>query len=61
VNKANTKKQKDKVGSINNKLLYTKKLKERIEELSNQMEFVEGGTILKLRDFLQNYVDNQEE
>mmetsp|Transcript_5129 Transcript_5129/g.4705 ORF Transcript_5129/g.4705 Transcript_5129/m.4705 type:complete len:83 (+) Transcript_5129:496-744(+) len=58
VSKANTKKQKDKIGSSNTKLLNTKKIKEKLEELLLQMEFIEAGTINTLRNLLTTYMEN---
>ncbi|MFS8160479.1 MAG: hypothetical protein ACMG6E_09800 [Candidatus Roizmanbacteria bacterium] len=58
---ATSKKQKEKVGVINNKLTSTKRVKERIDDITNQIEFIEGGTIMKLRDLLKNYYDKPDD
>lgn len=58
---ATSKKQKEKVGAINNKLTSTKRVKERIDDITNQIEFIEGGTIGKLRDLLKSYYEKPDD
>jgi hypothetical protein len=32
-----------------------------VDEINNQLDFIEGGTINKLRDLLKNYYDKPED
>ena len=58
---ATSKKQKEKVGAINIKLTSTKRVKEKVDEIANQIDFIEGGTIVKLRDLLKNYYEKPDD
>lgn len=46
---------------INYKLTQAKKQLDKIEELKTHMDFLEGGMIRELKDYLRNYVDSPEE
>jgi hypothetical protein len=59
--KGTQKKLKEKVGSLNYKLTLAKKVKDKLDELSLQMDFADGGAIKTLRTLLRNYVDNPDE
>lgn len=50
--KGTAKKQKEKVGMINYKLTQSKKIKEKIEEITNNLEFVEKGSMENLKNSL---------
>jgi hypothetical protein len=53
-----SKKQKEKKEmELNYKLTQAKKLMEKIEELKTSMEFIEGGTIKDLKEYLRCYLE----
>lgn len=59
--KGTAKKQKEKVGMINYKLTQSKKIKDKMEELQNSLEFVEGGSLSHLKTCLLAYVGSPDE
>lgn len=46
---------------INYKLTQAKKQLDKIEELKTQMDFLEGGMIRELKEYLKIYIDTPEE
>jgi hypothetical protein len=46
---------------LNYKLTQVKKQLDKIEELKMQMDFLEGGMIRELKEYLKNYIDAPEE
>lgn len=50
--KGTSKKQKEKVGVINYKLTQGKKLKEKLNDLTNSLEYLEGNHIKNLKILL---------
>lgn len=53
-----SKKQKEKKEmELNHKLTQAKKSLEKIEELKVQMEFLDGGVIRELKEYLKSYID----
>jgi hypothetical protein len=42
---------------LNYKLTSAKKTLDKVEELKAQMEFLEGGAIRELKDYLRSYID----
>jgi hypothetical protein len=59
--KGANKKQKEKVVQISTKLNHAKKLKDQFEELNNQMDYIEGGTIKNLKGLVHNYFKSPDE
>lgn len=60
-NKGTLKKQKEKVGAINYKLTQAKKYRDKIEELTQQMDMIEGHQIRNLKQVLSDYMQNPDE
>jgi predicted transcriptional regulator len=58
---ATSKKQKEKTGNLAGKLSQTRKIKEKIDELLLQMDFVEGGAITVLKELLTQFYDKPED
>lgn len=46
---------------LNYKLTQAKKTLEKIEEMKTQMDFLEGGMIKDLKNYLQDFMDSPEE
>ena len=59
--KGTSKKQKEKVGSINYKLTQVKKIKDKLDELALQMDYIDGGTIKQLRGLMKQYQESPDE
>lgn len=58
-NKGTAKKQNIKIGAINYKLTQMKKLKEKLEELVSQTEYLTEGSQLKgLKNMMQNNLNS---
>lgn len=55
-----TKKQKDMLKALNDKLKLMRATKERCEELAMTMEFLEGGQIKQLKMHLKKYKDDHD-
>lgn len=55
-----TKKQKDMLKALNDKLKLLRSTKERCEELATTMEFLEGGAIKALKSHLKKYKDDND-
>ena len=53
-----TKKQKDMLKALNDKLKLLRQTKETCEELATTMEFLEGGAIKTLKSHLKKYKDD---
>lgn len=56
-----TKKQKDMLKALNDKLKLLRQTKETCEELATTMEFLEGGAIKTLKSHLKKYKDNNDD
>jgi len=55
-----SKKQKDMLKALNDKLKLMRATREKCEELAMTMEFLEGGAISNLRNHLRKYYDDYE-
>ena len=55
-----TKKQKDMLKALNDKLKLMRETREKCEELAMTMEFLEGGAIKNLKIHLKKYYDDHE-
>lgn len=56
-----TKKQKDMLKALNDKLKVMRTTRENCEELAMTMEFLEGGAIRSLKQALKKYYDDHED
>lgn len=43
---------------LNYKLTQTKKILDKMDELKSVLDFIEGGVIKELKDFLKNYIES---
>jgi hypothetical protein len=55
-----TKKQKDMLKTLNDKLKLMRETREKCEELAMTMEFLEGGAIKNLKIHLKKYYEDHE-
>ena len=44
---------------MNNKITFSKRLRERMEEINSQLDLLEGGTICKVTEVLKKFMRSQ--